>query len=84
MEDIEKVKNIVKKYQREFDDIEGILTNLRNKNIYGIEGNKSQGDGALHTNINELRKKIYELVRMVALERESETDTLVDMFVDKK
>lgn len=47
MEDVEKVKDIKKKYQSELGEIKLILNNFQNRNIYGDEKNESKGDGAL-------------------------------------
>jgi len=79
-ESIEKVKVIASRYNEELNEIEDLLTKLKDKKIYGVENNNSKLDGGLVKNIDDLKKKIHLLIKKIVLEEDSISEQRLKMF----
>jgi hypothetical protein len=74
---MEKKIDIKKKYSRELEDIDYILRNLEKGRYYEKTGAKM--DGALATNIQNLRKHLNELLDKVEYNEKSVKDELKEV-----
>ncbi|GEM_PF-5065881 len=79
-ESIKKVKVIASRYNEELNEIEDLLTKLKDKKIYGVENNNSKLDGGLVKNIDDLKKKIHLLIKKIVLEEDSISEQRLKMF----
>jgi signal transduction histidine kinase len=81
---VSKTIDIKKRYSRELEDIDYILRNLENGRYYEKSGAKM--DGALETNIANLRKNINDLLNKIEHNQDSISEELAKVFklIDKK
>ncbi len=79
-ESIKKVKVIASRYNEELNEIEDLLTKLKDKKIYGVENNNSKLDGGLVKNIDDLKKKIHLLIKKIVLEEDSISEQRLKRF----
>lgn len=59
---MEKIVDVSEKYEKEIAEINYILNELRSGRIYGFDGNCSQVDNSLETNVDKLDEKIKSLL----------------------
>ncbi|HEY5558045.1 hypothetical protein [Acetobacterium sp.] len=71
---MEKVIDVSKKYDKEIAEIHYILKELGNGRIYGFDGNCSQVDNSLETNVDKLTQKITDLLNKIEYGKDSITD----------
>ena len=71
---MEKVIDVSIKYDQEIAEIHHILKELGNGRIYGFDGNCSQVDDSLETNVDKLTEKITDLLHKIEYGKDSKTD----------
>lgn len=71
---MEEKVDIMKRYEREIMDIKNKLDKLEKGRIYELT--KSKMDGYLSTNIEQLRKMIWELIYKIEYDKDSMNDEI--------
>ncbi|WP_166695875.1 hypothetical protein [Bacillus cereus] len=77
----EKVIDIKRHYNDEFNNIQNKLNELENGRIYELTG--AQMDGALSTNIQNLRKMLNDLFNKIEYGKDSIGDEIATLFETK-
>jgi len=68
---VKKVIDVTGKYEKEIAEINYILNELRSGRIYGFDGNCSQVDNSLETNVDKLNEKINALLYKIEYGKDS-------------
>lgn len=76
--ELEKVINVSLKYEKEIAEIHYILKELGDGRIYGFDGNCSQVDNSLETNVDKLTEKITDLLNKIEYGKDSSSDKITE------
>lgn len=80
-EEIKLPYKIKERYSTELNNIQEILTNMENGNIYGYNGNVCRMDGTLQHNSQKLRKEIASLLSKIENGSDSIEDEIAKAFI---
>ncbi|MGV8907235.1 MAG: hypothetical protein ACOH15_11625 [Acetobacterium sp.] len=71
---MKKVTDVSNKYGQEIKEIHYLLKEIGNGRIYGFDGNCSQADNSLETNVDKITEKFTELLQKIEYGENSITE----------
>lgn len=78
----DKLIDVTGRYSQEIRDIEHLLNNLQNENIYEKTG--ARMDGYLSTNISKLKKQLSDLISKIEYGKKSVNEEIQEALKGKE